>query len=115
MRFLALLLAAALTSPARSAPSGAREFTELPPGRYTIAVTGLLSTVCARAIASEWSKLPEVESAYVDFDKSAATVSVRLDSTLKVASLRKTLRRAEKVANLGVHYDMLAISYRLGK
>jgi hypothetical protein len=51
----------------------------------------------------------------VDFEKSAAIVSVRLDSTLKVASLRKTLRRAEKIANLGVHYDMLGISYRLGQ
>jgi copper chaperone CopZ len=115
MRALVLLLAAALTSPARSATPGAREFTELPPGRYTIEVTGLLSTVCARAIASEWAKLPGVESASVDFEKSAAIVSVRLDSTLKVASLRKTLRRAEKIANLGVHYDMLGISYRLGQ
>jgi hypothetical protein len=115
MRILALTLAALLASPCRAAAPTAREFTELPPGRYTIAVTGLLSTVCARAIASEWAKLPEVESASVSFEKSSATVAVRLDRTLKVALLRKTLRRAEKVANLGVHYDMLDISYRLGR
>ena len=109
------MLVAALAIPGRAAAPAAREFAELPPGRYTIAVTGLLTTVCARAIASEWSKLPEVESASVDFEKSSATVSVRLDRTLKVALLRKTLRRAEKVANLGARYDMLAISYRLGR
>ena len=115
MRIHALLLAAALTSPAFAASPTAREFTELPPGRYTIALTGLVSTVCGRAISAEWAKLPEVESASVDFDKSAAVITVRLDRTLKVASLRKTLRRAEKLANLGARYDVRDISYRLGK
>lgn len=115
MRALAFLLAAALTSPAAAAPSTAREFTELPPGRYTIAVSGLLTTVCARAIAAEWAALPEVESASVDFEKSAAHIAVRLDRTLTVASLRKALRRAERLANLGARYDLRDISYRLGK
>lgn len=113
MRALALLLA--LTSPAFAAPAPAREFTELPPGRYTIVVTGLVSTVCGRAIAAEWAALPEVEAASVDFDKSTALVEVRLDSVLPVASLRKTLRRAEKRANLGARYDLRGITYRLGK
>ena len=121
MRILALLLAAALTSPAHAAAPAAppapaaREFIELPPGRYTIALTGLVTTVCGRAIAAEWAKLPEVESAAVDFDKSAATITVRLNRTLKVATLRKTLRRAEKLANLGARYDLRGISYRLGQ
>ena len=115
MRAFAFLLAAALTSPAIAASPTAREFTELPPGRYTIALTGLISTVCGRAISAEWAKLPEVESASVDFDKSAATITVRLDRTLRVASLRKTLRRAERLANLGARYDLRDISYRLGK
>ncbi|MCR4294889.1 MAG: cation transporter [Elusimicrobia bacterium] len=113
MRALALLLA--LTGPALAASAPAREFTELPPGRYTIGVTGLVTTVCARAIAAEWAALPEVEAASVDFDKSTALVTVRLDSVLPVASLRKTLRRAERTANLGAHYDLRGISYRLGK
>jgi hypothetical protein len=115
MRALALLLAAALTTPAFAAAPTSREFTELPPGRYTIAVTGLLTTVCGRAIAAEWAKLPEVETASVDFDKSIASITVRIDRTLKVSTLRKTLRRAEKLANLGARYDLREITYRLGK
>ena len=115
MKITALLLAAALTGRAWAAAPVAREFTELPPGRYTIALTGLLSTVCGRAIAAEWGKLPEIESVSVDFDKSFAVVAVRLDCTLKVASLRKSLRRAEKLANLGARYDLRQISYRLGR
>lgn len=113
MRALALLLALAVPAPA--APAPAREFTELPPGRYTIVVTGLVTTVCARAIAAEWAALPEVEAASVDFDKSVAQVAVRLDSVLPVASLRKTLRRAEKTSNLGARYDLRGITYRIGK
>lgn len=112
---MALLLAAALAAPAFAASPTTREFTELPPGRYTIALTGLISTVCGRAIAAEWARLPETEAASVDFEKSAADLTVRLDRTLKVAALRKTLRRAEKVANLGGHYDLRSITYRIGK
>ena len=115
MRTLALLLAAALTSPAFAALPTAREFTELPPGRYTVALTGLVTTVCGRSIAAEWAKLPEVEAASLDFDKSLAFITVRLDRTLKVASLSKTLRRAERLANLGARYELHDISYRLGK
>lgn len=112
---MALLLAAALTSSALAAAPNVREFTELPPGRYSVTLTGLLCAVCARAIAAEWAKLPEVESASVDFAKSTASITVRLDRTLKVASLHKTLRRAEKLGNLGARYDLRDISYRLGK
>lgn len=116
MRAFALMLAASLAAPAyAAAPPNAREFTELPPGRYVISLTGMLSTVCGRAIASEWAKLPEVETASVDFDRSTAIVTVRLDRTLRVSVLRKTLRRAERVANLGSHYDLRDISYRIGK
>lgn len=115
MKALALLLAAALTPPAFAASPTAREFTELPPGRYTVSLTGLLTTVCGRAIAAEWAALPEVESASVDFDKSSAQIAVRLDRTLQVASLRKSLRRAERLANLGARYELRDIAYRLGK
>lgn len=115
MRLRAFLLAAALTSPAAAAPSIAREFTELPPGRYTVTLTGLATAVCARAVAAEWAKLPEIESAAVDFEKSTAVISVRLDRVAKVAILRKTLRRAEKLSNLGATYDIRTIAYRLTK
>lgn len=109
------MLAVALTSPAFAASPTSREFTELPPGRYTVSLAGLQTTVCGRAIVAEWSKLPEVESASVDFEKSLAHITVRIDRTLKVASLRKTLRRAEKLANLDARYDVREITYRLGK
>lgn len=115
MRTIALLLAVTLGAPAYAAAPNAREFTELPPGRYSVNLTGMISTVCARAIAAEWAKIPEIESAAVDFDKSTAYITVRLDRTLRVAVLRKTLRRAEKLANLGARYDLREIAYRLGK
>lgn len=115
MRTLVLLLAAALAGPVSAAPPASREFVELPPGRYSIVLTGLLTTVCGRAIAAEWARLPAVESASVDFDKSTASVTVRIDRTLKAASLHKALRRAEKLANLDGHYGLRAITYRLTK
>jgi hypothetical protein len=113
MKALVLVLACAL--PAAAAPPTTREFVELPPGRYTIALTGMLTTVCGRAIAAEWARLPEVESASVNYDRSEAVITVRLDRTLKVAVLRKTLRPAEKLANLGARYDVRSIAYKLGK
>jgi len=116
MRFRAFLLAAALAGPASAAaPSTAREFVELPPGRYTVTLTGLATTVCSRAIAAEWAKLPEIESVTVDFDKSSAVLAVRLDRVAKVAVLRKTLRRAENLSNLGARYDIRDIAYRVAR
>ncbi|MBI4061344.1 MAG: heavy-metal-associated domain-containing protein [Elusimicrobia bacterium] len=115
MKITVLLLAAALVGPASAAEAGAREFVELAPGRYTIALTGLVCTVCARAIAAQWAELPEVESAAVDFDASTARVAVRLGRTLKVAALRKSLRRAEKLANLDARYDLGTIAYSIGE
>ncbi len=115
MRIALLASLLALAGPAFAAAPTTREFTELPPGRYAITLTGLLTTVCGRAVAAEWAKVPEVENATVNFDKSEATVTVRIDRMLKVAALRKSLRRAEKLANLGAHYDLRDISYKLGK
>lgn len=112
LAFVLLALAASAAPPAKNPMS--RDFVELPPGRYTIQLNGLLCTVCGRAIAAEWAKLPEVESATVNFDRSEAVVSVRLDRTLKVALLQKTLRRAEKLANLGAKFEMRGIAYKLG-
>src|SRR5688572_24933925 len=111
--FLLLALPAAAAPPAKTPAK--REFTELSAGRYRIILTGLVSTVCGRAIAAEWSKLPEVEYASVDFVKSTAEIVVRLDRTVQLASLHKAFRRAEKIANLDAHYDMSDITYRLGK
>lgn len=107
MKLLLALLLAALPA-AAAAPA----YEELPPGRYALTVTGLVCTVCARAVAAQWSRLPEVEKASVDFETERAVVLVRLDSTLRVASLRKALRRAEKLARLGARYDVKDIAYK---
>lgn len=111
MRLLALavLLAAA---PSRAAAPEAPTYVDLPPGRYTLSVSGMVSTVCARAIAAEWSRLPEVEKATVDFDAERASILVRLDRTLRVANLRKALRRAERLSRLGARYDLADIAYK---
>lgn len=92
-------------------PSIPPNYQEMPPGRYSVSVSGMLCTVCARAIAHEWEKIPEVQKATVDFTKEQAIVSIRLDSTMQVLQLRKGLRRAERLANLGGHYDISRIRY----
>jgi hypothetical protein len=108
-------LAVALLCAAAPAAKTAVEYEELPPGRYEIVLKGLVTTVCARAIAADWAALPEVEKVETDFARSRARVSVRLDRTLKVASLRKGLRRAERVANLGARYDLGEIRYLISR
>lgn len=105
----AVLLAGAAR--AADAPPAKPIYTELPPGRYSVEITGMLCTVCARAIAIEWKKIPEVEKAEVDFAKERAVVSIRLDKTLSVSALRRVLRRAEKVSNLDARFDVGAIAY----
>ena len=109
-RVLALLLLAAAAR-AADAPGGAPVYTELPPGRYSVVLRGMICTVCARAIAAEWAKLPAVEKASVDYDKGAGVVAIRLDRTLQVSALRKALRRAERAANLGARFELSGIRY----
>lgn len=106
-------LAAALLATLALGAAPAREFQELPPGRYSLSLSGLLCAVCARAVAAEWAKLPEIEAVSIEYEKPRATITVRLDRTLKVATLRKALRRAEKLANLGVHFEVHDIVYRV--
>ena len=107
-RVLTLLLLVAGAARAADAPPA---YTELPPGRYSVVVAGMICTVCARAIAAEWTKLPEVDKASMDFGKGTGVVSVRLDRTLPVSVLRKALRRAERVSNLGARYELRDIRY----
>ena len=71
----------------------------------------MVCAVCARAIAAEWAKLPEVEKASVDFRKEQAVISVRLDRLLAVSALRKALKRAERTANLGARFTIGDIVY----
>jgi len=111
IRALATLLLALAGAARASSPALPLYYSELPPGRYSVEVRGMLCVVCARAIAAEIAKLPEVEKAAMDFDKEQGVVAVRLDRTLQVAVLRKALRRAEKTANLGARYELLRIQY----
>ena len=104
---LLTLSGAALAAGDAEAPT----YQELPPGRYTVGVHGMLCTVCARAIAAEWAKMPEVEKATVDFEKEQGTVTVRLDKSLQVNSIFRGLRRAERLANMGGRYEMRQIKY----
>jgi hypothetical protein len=117
-KFLAVGLAvAALAASARLARAGAppppkaASATELPAGRYSVPLKGLLCAVCTRAIAAEWAKLPAVEKVEADYDSGKAVVTVRLGKTLPVSALRRALRRAERTANLGAQYDIGDIAY----
>ena len=111
LRALALCLLSAAGSARAGNSSLPTYYSELPPGRYSVGVRGMLCTVCARAIAAEWAKVPGVEKATMDFGRDEGVVTVRLDRTLPVAALRKALRRAEKVANLGARYELQQIQY----
>lgn len=106
------LIAAPLPVLAASSAPAAPVYEELPPGRYTMDITGMVATVCSRAVAAEFGRLPEVERVEVDFDAERASVLVRLDRTLRVTALRKALRRAEKLSRLGARYDLKNIAYR---
>lgn len=112
MRRVLFALLLSLAGAARaSAPALPLYYSELPPGRYSVDVRGMLCTVCARAVAAELAKLPEVEKASMDFDREQGVVAVRLDRTLQVSALKKALRRAEKAANLGARYELRQIQY----
>jgi len=112
LKALAVLLLA-LAGAASAAGDGELppSYQELPPGRYSVGVHGMLCTVCARAIVAEWSKIPEVEKATMDFNKEQGTVVIRLDSTMQVNALFRGLRRAERLAALGGKYEMRQIKY----
>jgi copper chaperone CopZ len=79
-------------------------YKELPAGRYTVKIIGMLTTTCARGIENEVMKLPEVESAKVDFDQETMTVTVKLNKTLRLSVLRKALHLAADRVNFGVDY-----------
>jgi copper chaperone CopZ len=110
-RVLVALLLLAAAARAAQAPGPAVGYRELPPGRYSLEIRGMICTVCARAIAAEWAKLPEVAKASVDYHAEAGVVEVRLDRTLQVSVLRKALRRAERVANRGARFSFGEIRY----
>lgn len=108
---LALLLALAAAARAADAPGPAVAYRELPPGRYSVEIHGMICTVCARAIAAEWARDPAIAKAAVDYHTDSGVVEIRLDRTLQVSALRKALRRAERVSNLGARFTLGDIRY----
>jgi len=117
-RFLpAAVLAAAVAAPAAGAPTRPTPlaepvaYQELPAGRYGIQITGMLTTTCARGIEEELQKLPEVESAKVDFETETLSLTIKLKHSLRVKALRKALHRAADLVNLGADYSAGKITF----
>lgn len=84
---------------------------DLIPGRYAVRVTGMLCAVCAKTIVAELSKLPEVESAKADFEKDQILVTIKLERTLRLSALRRSLRLAAKRVNLGTQFEIEDMRY----
>ena len=113
-----ILAAIVLTSPvARSAPTFALPaeeavaYQKLPSGRYAVKIIGMLTTTCGRGIEIEAMKLPEVESAKVDFDQETLTLTIKLNRTLRLSALRKALHSASDLVNLGADYFVGKITF----
>ena len=113
--FVLLLAAAAPSSPVAAAPAGlsagAMTYAVLPSGRYNIAVLGMLTTTCGRAIEMELAKLPEVASASVDFDAERLDLTVKVNHALSSSALRKALHRAARIINLETDYYVGGITF----
>lgn len=110
MRLILGLLLAALPAVAADSPAALRDLTA---GQYELKLSGLLCWACARAVAVELSRVPGVERASADFDRQAIEVSVKSDKTVPAAQVRKALRRAERLANLGGHYEVVSLAYKI--
>lgn len=123
---MASLLAAALSllmAPAGAAapqPTAAaappvveeRQYTQLTSGRYTLKVSGMLCTVCAKAIEAELAKLEEVDSAKADFELDAVLLVIKIERTLKVSTLRRALQKAARRVNMGAKFEVASLQYR---
>lgn len=108
----ALLLApAALAAPIETAPaSGLRDLTA---GRYELKISGFLCAACLRAVAAELSRYPSVAKAEPDVAGEGVRVAVKPNEVLRVPQIKKALRKASSLANLGAHYDVAAVRYEL--
>jgi len=113
---LILIPSWAAAKPPKPAPPGdpvaAAELSDLKGGRYTVKLSGLVCSVCTRAITAELSQLKEVEAATADFERAELTIKVRPDKVLTLSKLRSTLKRAAKRANLGATYTVESVRYR---
>ncbi|MEK7858025.1 MAG: heavy-metal-associated domain-containing protein [Elusimicrobiota bacterium] len=116
---LSLLLAPAGAAPAAGAPTPPapptveeRQYTQLTSGRYALKVSGMLCTVCAKAVEAELAKLDEVESVKSDFDLDLMLISIKIEKVLKVSTLRRALQKAARRVNMGAKLDVASLQYR---
>ncbi len=72
----------------------------------------MLCTVCGKAIEQELAKLEEVESAKADFELDRVLLSIKIERTLKVSSLRRALQKAARRVNMGAKFDVASLQYR---
>jgi hypothetical protein len=113
-----ILVLAVLAAPAaRGAPAFALPaeeavaYKELPSGHYAVKIIGMLTTTCGRGIEIEMLRLPEVESAKVDFDHETLDLTIKLHRTLRLAALRKALHLAADRVSLGADYFVGKITF----
>jgi|GEM_PF-2051087 len=99
--------APAFTLPAEEAVT----YKELPSGHYAVKIIGMLTTTCGRGIEIEMMKLPEVESAKVDFDQETLNLTIKLNRTLRLTAVRKALHLAADQVNLGADYFVGKITF----
>ena len=116
---LSLLLAPAGAAPSAGAPTPPaspaveeRRYTQLTSGRYALKVSGMLCTVCAKAVEAELAKLDEVESVKSDFDLDLMLISIKIEKVLKVSTLRRALQKAARRVNMGAKLDVASLQYR---
>lgn len=107
----ALIAAGILLSPLSARGAEPKRLQDLASGRYAVRVSGMLCAVCAKTIVAELSKLPAVESAKADFEKDQILVTIKLERTLRLSTLRRSLRLAAKRVNLGTQFEIEDIRY----
>ena len=83
----------------------------LPSGHYAVKIIGMLTTTCGRGIEIETMRLPEAESAKVDFERETLFLTIRINQTLRLSALRKALHLASDRVNLGVDYFVGKIAF----
>lgn len=109
---LALLVALAANAFPKGGKDDSHPLIDLTAGRYAVKVSGLLTRTCESVVASEVSRLPEVEKAGADLERDEIYVVVRLGKTLRASVLRKALARASKRVNLGSPIEIEAVRYQ---
>lgn len=111
MKGAGLILALSMAAAPAMTAAQAQEFNDLTPGRYAVGVSGMLTHACARALALELGRLPEVSQASADFETEEGILTVKDGGLLRVSSLRRALDRAARRVNLGSDFELRSVRY----